>query len=285
MLLHAPAKLNLCLYLGPRRDDGLHELCSLFEPLALADADRGLRRRSATRCSAPGSRGRTSPRERWPALRARGWERPAAADRDREADAGRGGPRRRQWRRRRDAAPARGSSAEARRPAGSRRDRRRARRRRPLPAAARPARSSAAPGERVERLPAAGPARGGPACQAGGPQHGRRLRRGRPARTGPRRGGAGRAGRPAARGGGAGRLAARLRRSCSPTTSSRRRARCVPTIGAALDALREAGAPLALLTGSGPTAVGLFPTLVGARSAARAIGRDDAIVCAAGSAP
>src|ERR1700755_761854 len=37
MLLHAPAKLNLCLYLGARREDGLHELCSLFEPLALAD--------------------------------------------------------------------------------------------------------------------------------------------------------------------------------------------------------------------------------------------------------
>jgi 4-diphosphocytidyl-2-C-methyl-D-erythritol kinase len=33
----APAKLNLCLYLGPRRADGLHELCSLFSPLALAD--------------------------------------------------------------------------------------------------------------------------------------------------------------------------------------------------------------------------------------------------------
>ena len=37
MQIHAPAKLNLCLYLGPRREDGLHELCSLFEPLALAD--------------------------------------------------------------------------------------------------------------------------------------------------------------------------------------------------------------------------------------------------------
>jgi 4-diphosphocytidyl-2-C-methyl-D-erythritol kinase len=37
MRIQAPAKLNLCLYLGPRRDDGLHELCSLFEPLALAD--------------------------------------------------------------------------------------------------------------------------------------------------------------------------------------------------------------------------------------------------------
>ncbi len=37
MHLSAPAKLNLCLYLGGRREDGLHELCSLFEPLALAD--------------------------------------------------------------------------------------------------------------------------------------------------------------------------------------------------------------------------------------------------------
>jgi 4-diphosphocytidyl-2-C-methyl-D-erythritol kinase len=33
----APAKLNLCLYLGQRRDDGLHELRSLFCPLALSD--------------------------------------------------------------------------------------------------------------------------------------------------------------------------------------------------------------------------------------------------------
>jgi 4-diphosphocytidyl-2-C-methyl-D-erythritol kinase len=35
--LAAPAKLNLCFYLGPRRGDGLHELVSLFQPLALAD--------------------------------------------------------------------------------------------------------------------------------------------------------------------------------------------------------------------------------------------------------
>ncbi len=37
MILRAPAKLNLCLYLGPVRDDGLHELRSLFCPLLLGD--------------------------------------------------------------------------------------------------------------------------------------------------------------------------------------------------------------------------------------------------------
>lgn len=37
MQLLAPAKLNLCLYLGGRRPDGLHRLVSLFEPLGLAD--------------------------------------------------------------------------------------------------------------------------------------------------------------------------------------------------------------------------------------------------------
>ncbi len=35
--MNAPAKLNLCLYLGKPRADGLHELCSLFAPLQLAD--------------------------------------------------------------------------------------------------------------------------------------------------------------------------------------------------------------------------------------------------------
>lgn len=38
--LKAPAKLNLCLYLGPRRKDGLHELASIFEPLTLHDTIR-----------------------------------------------------------------------------------------------------------------------------------------------------------------------------------------------------------------------------------------------------
>ena len=35
--LRAPAKLNLCLFVGPTREDGLHEIASIFEPLDLAD--------------------------------------------------------------------------------------------------------------------------------------------------------------------------------------------------------------------------------------------------------
>jgi 4-diphosphocytidyl-2-C-methyl-D-erythritol kinase len=33
----APAKLNLCLYVGERRADGLHEICSLFQAVTLGD--------------------------------------------------------------------------------------------------------------------------------------------------------------------------------------------------------------------------------------------------------
>jgi 4-diphosphocytidyl-2-C-methyl-D-erythritol kinase len=37
LTIRAPAKLNLCLYLGARREDGLHEIRSIFCPLSLAD--------------------------------------------------------------------------------------------------------------------------------------------------------------------------------------------------------------------------------------------------------
>jgi 4-diphosphocytidyl-2-C-methyl-D-erythritol kinase len=33
----APAKVNLCLHVGRRRSDGLHEICSLFQSVTLAD--------------------------------------------------------------------------------------------------------------------------------------------------------------------------------------------------------------------------------------------------------
>jgi 4-diphosphocytidyl-2-C-methyl-D-erythritol kinase len=57
-----------------------------------------------------------------------------------------------------------------------------------------------------------------------------------------------------------------------------------PDVGEALAALRAAGAPLVALSGSGPTAFGLFAGLDEAERAAARLGRDDAIVCEAGRA-
>jgi 4-diphosphocytidyl-2-C-methyl-D-erythritol kinase len=56
-----------------------------------------------------------------------------------------------------------------------------------------------------------------------------------------------------------------------------------PDIGDALDALRATGAPAVFLSGSGPTAVALFPKLPEAERAARTLDRNDAIVCMAGA--
>jgi 4-diphosphocytidyl-2-C-methyl-D-erythritol kinase len=77
MRLRAPAKLNLCLYLGPRREDGLHEIRSLFCPLTLADrilvtdADR-----DGVVC--PEVEGPNLAAGALAGLRARGWSRPGA---------------------------------------------------------------------------------------------------------------------------------------------------------------------------------------------------------------
>ena len=77
MITRAPAKLNLCLYLGPVRDDGLHELRSLFCPLALSDrirvtsADDGL---DEVICE--GVEGPNLAADALAALRARGWASP-----------------------------------------------------------------------------------------------------------------------------------------------------------------------------------------------------------------
>jgi len=77
MVTRAPAKLNLCLYLGPCREDGLHELRSLFCPLALSDrirvtsADDGL---DEVICE--GVEGPNLAADALAALRARGWASP-----------------------------------------------------------------------------------------------------------------------------------------------------------------------------------------------------------------
>jgi 4-diphosphocytidyl-2-C-methyl-D-erythritol kinase len=52
----APAKVNLVLHVGPRRDDGLHELCSLFASLELAD-DLTIEPASADEVVCPGVTG------------------------------------------------------------------------------------------------------------------------------------------------------------------------------------------------------------------------------------
>ena len=75
MVVRAPAKLNLCLYVGPVRDDGLHELRSLFCPLILADRiEVGSDEQDDVICD-----GVEGPNLAWMALRAlrdRGWESP-----------------------------------------------------------------------------------------------------------------------------------------------------------------------------------------------------------------
>ena len=78
MSLLAPAKLNLALYVGrDLRDDGRHELASLFCPLELADRivveDAG---GAADELSCPGVPGPNLATVALRGLRARGWSRP-----------------------------------------------------------------------------------------------------------------------------------------------------------------------------------------------------------------
>jgi 4-diphosphocytidyl-2-C-methyl-D-erythritol kinase len=76
---HAPAKLNLCLYVGERRADGLHEICSLFQAVTLGDTvTMELAQGDVDEIVCPGVEGTnlaavalTSFRERF------GWHRPA----------------------------------------------------------------------------------------------------------------------------------------------------------------------------------------------------------------
>jgi 4-diphosphocytidyl-2-C-methyl-D-erythritol kinase len=71
----APAKLNLCLYVGPRRDDGLHEIRSLFEPLELAD-ELKLSEADADEVICEGIEGPDLTEKALAALRANGWDGP-----------------------------------------------------------------------------------------------------------------------------------------------------------------------------------------------------------------
>ncbi len=75
MTLRAPAKLNLCLYLGGRREDGLHELRSLFCPLSLADRIT-VEEAEEDEVVCAGVEGPNLAEQALVALRERGWERP-----------------------------------------------------------------------------------------------------------------------------------------------------------------------------------------------------------------
>jgi 4-diphosphocytidyl-2-C-methyl-D-erythritol kinase len=72
----APAKLNLCLYVGPRRDDGLHEIRSLFEPLKLSDELR-LTAGDSDEVVVEGIEGPDLTARALEALREQGWDGPA----------------------------------------------------------------------------------------------------------------------------------------------------------------------------------------------------------------
>jgi 4-diphosphocytidyl-2-C-methyl-D-erythritol kinase len=75
LILRAPAKLNLCLYLGPRRPDGLHEICSLTDSLSLSDRiEVSEARADEVRCA--GFDGPNLAARALQALRERGWSRP-----------------------------------------------------------------------------------------------------------------------------------------------------------------------------------------------------------------
>ena len=275
MQLRAPAKLNLCLYLGPTREDGLHELCSLFEPLELADLiEVSPAERDEVLC--PGVEGENLAARALAGLRERGWERePLRVEIEKRVPvaAGLGGG-------------SGDAAAVLRLAAGEVADlpQLAAELGADVPSQLRPSLALVqGAGERVEPLPE--PAEhaavllpgGGGLSTAAVFAECDRLGLGRPADEL-----AGLAGRlRQAAGAGASPLdyPELLVNDLEPAARSLR-----PDIGEALDALRDVGAPLAILSGSGPTAVGLFPHLAAAEAAAELLATDEAIVCAAGRA-
>jgi 4-diphosphocytidyl-2-C-methyl-D-erythritol kinase len=272
MLVHAPAKLNLCLFLGRPREDGLHELCSLFEPLVLADLIE-ITEGDRDEVVCPAVDGDNLAAAALAALRDAGWERPPLRieiEKRIPVAAGLGGGSA-------DAAAvlrlAAGEVADLPRIAAALGA--------DVPSQLRPALALVrGAGEAVQPLPAPAPHAVVLLPDGGG------------LRTAEVFAEADRLGLGRERGE-LDQLAARLRRVAgagasplsypellvndleAPARSLR------PAIGEALEALREAGAPVALLSGSGPTAVGLFADLAAARAAAAALDRADVIICEA----
>jgi 4-diphosphocytidyl-2-C-methyl-D-erythritol kinase len=286
MQILAPAKLNLCLHLGARREDGLHELCSLFEPLALADRialptsttpEGGRSRMGRDEVVCPGVEGENLAGRALAALREAGWQSPPLRieiEKRIPVAAGLGGGSA-------DAAAvlrlAAGEVAELEQIA--------AKLGADVPSQLTPSLALVrGAGERVERLPEPAPHAvvllpdGGGLSTAEVFAEADRLGLGRSAAELDALGERLRA----AAGAGASPLAypELLVNDLEPAALSLR-----PRIGEALELLRRAGAARALLTGSGPTAFGLFESLEAAAAAAARLGRDDAIACEAGRVP
>jgi 4-diphosphocytidyl-2-C-methyl-D-erythritol kinase len=291
MLVHAPAKLNLGLYLGRPRPDGLHELCSLFEPLALADLLR-ITEAERDEVICPGVEGENLAARALAGLRARGWDAP---------------PLRIEIKKRTPvAAGLGGGSADAAAvlrlattsfPAGfwSQDDQKRpgtpggvadlaalaAELGADVPSQLRPGLALVrGAGERVEPLPA--PAEhavlllpsGGGLSTKDVFDEADRLGLGRDEAeldeiADKLRVAAGAGASPVS-------YVDLLINDLEPAAVSLR-----PDIGDALETLRRTGAPAVFLSGSGPTVVGLFPSLVEAESAAAELDRPDTILCLA----
>lgn len=298
MLVHAPAKLNLGLYLGRPRPDGLHELCSLFEPLALADLLR-IEEAERDEVVCPGVEGENLAARALAALRERGWDAPplrieiekrtpvAAGLGGGSADAaavlrlatGAAPPERVRSNDRIATKSANATGVVADLPAIA------AELGADVPSQLRPALALVrGAGERVEPLPAPTehaalllPSGGGLATKAVFDEADR-LGLGRPeadldAIAAELRAAAGAGASPLT-------YVDLLVNDLEPAAISLR-----PDIGTALEALHATDAPAVFLSGSGPTAVALFASLSEAERAARTLHRNDAIVCLAGSAP
>jgi 4-diphosphocytidyl-2-C-methyl-D-erythritol kinase len=289
MLVHAPAKLNLGLYLGRARPDGLHELCSLFEPLALADLLR-ITEAERDEVVCPGIEGENLASRALAALRERGWDAPPLRieiEKRTPIAAGLGGGSA-------DAAAVLRLASEAFWSSGDQNPSASTRVVADLPAIAaelgadvpsqlRPALALVrGAGEMVEPLPA--PAEHAALLLPGGGglstkdvfDEADRLGLGRPEPELDEIAGKLRA----AAGAGASPLTYvdLLVNDLEPAAISLR-----PDIGEALDVLRRAGAPAVFLSGSGPTVVGLFPTIREAEAVAARVDRPDAIVCLGGT--
>ena len=256
----------------------MHRICSLFEPLTLADLIEVETGGENDEVLCPGVDGENLAEQALSALRKSGWQHPALHLRIEKripVAAGLGGGSA-------DAAAvlrlARGEDVGLRQLAAELGA--------DVPSQLLPAMALVeGAGERVRRLPDPAPARRRPAPGRRRALDRRSLRRSRP--TGPRPR-AGRARRDL-RHGSWPRPGPEPRRLATPSCSRNDLEPAAlalrPEIGGAISALREAGAGLAAMTGSGPTAFGIFGDLDSAREAASSLDRDDAIVCEGGPLP